>query len=158
MEPIDTYREKGFYGVRLIELFDDRIVVKGSRLFAGDFNVPVPLASLEPTVALYGHREKIWLITLVALAGGIYNVCAWSAHPPVYSNPGYWFGWFFTGLGIFLLFRAVKRIETVAFYTSAGVLRFTLSKMGPDVGRFQDFVERVKSQIGICRTAQTGTP
>ena len=36
MQPIDSYREKGFFGCRRFELFDDRVVVSGYRAFTND--------------------------------------------------------------------------------------------------------------------------
>jgi hypothetical protein len=154
MQPIDSYREKGFFGCRRVELFDDRVVVSGYRAFTHDFKLIVPLASLEPTVSQLGIHEQIRLLGAVVFIGGSIGALAWAGHPPIYANPGFWVCSFFSLFGLFLLLRSFRRIEAAAFFSTAGVHRLTIAKIGPDVGRFQDFVERVASQIALCRASQ----
>jgi len=153
MQPIDSYREKAFYGCRLIELFDDRVVVSGYQAFKHDFKLTVPLATLEPTVSQLGIYEQIRLIGIVAFLGGGAGAFSWGSHHPIYANPGFWVCGFFSVFGLYLLLRSFRRIEAAAFFTSAGIHRLTILKHGPDVGRFQDFVERVTFQIALCRAA-----
>lgn len=154
MQPIDSYREKGFFGCRSVELFDDRIVVSGYQAFTSDFKLIVPLATLEPTISQLGIHERIRLIGVVMFIGTGIGALSWGGHPPIYANPGFWVCGFFSLFGLFLLLRSFRRIEAAAFFTTAGVHRLTIAKIGPDVGRFQDFVECIASQITLCRTVQ----
>jgi hypothetical protein len=114
----------------------------------------VPLATLEPAVSQLGIHEQIRLIGIVVFGGGGLGAAAWGGHPPIYANPGFWVCGFFCLFGLYMLLRSFRRIEAAAFFTSAGVHRLTIVKVGPDIGRFQDFVERVASQIALCRAAQ----
>ena len=154
MKPIETYREKNISGCRTIELFDDSVSITGYQAFTNDFKLTVPLNTLEPTVSQMGIREKTGLAGFAVLAAGSYGAfkCA-VQHPPL-TNPGFWVCSFFALVGIYLLLRALRRIETAIFYTTAGVARFHVCRIGPDAGRFQAFVERIASQIVLSRTAQ----
>jgi hypothetical protein len=120
MQPIDSYREKGFFGCRCFELFDDRVVVSGYQAFTHDSKLTVPLATLEPIISRLGIHEKIRLIGVV-----LFIVCGIGAlscvrHPPIYANPGFWVSGFFSLFGLFMLLRSFRRIEAVAFFTPAG--------------------------------------
>jgi len=150
---IDSYREKAFFGYRLIELFDDHVVVSGYRAFGTDFKLNVPLRTLEPNISHLGIREQTRLIGLILFIGGTIGALAWESHPPIYRNVGFWVCSFFAVFGLVLLIRSFRRIETAAFYTSAGVARLTISRIGPDIGRYQDFVDHISSQIALCRAA-----
>ena len=154
MKPIETYREKTVFGCRTIELFDDRVSITGYQAFTSDFKLTVPLNTLEPNVSQMGIRELSGWIGFAILAGGSYSAfkCA-GQHPPL-TNPGFWVCSFFALVGFYLLLRAFRRIETAIFYTTAGVARFHVCRIGPDAGRFQAFVERIASQIVLSRTAQ----
>lgn len=157
MEPIDSYREKAFFGCRRVELFDDRVVVSGYQAFTNDFKLTVPLATLEPTISQLGIHEQTRLIgAVVFIAGGI-GALSWGSHSPIYANPGFWVCGFLALFGLFLLLRSFRRIEAAVFFTSAGVHRLTIARVGPDTGRFQDFVERIASQITFCRAAQSAS-
>ena len=157
MQPIDSYREKGFFGCRRVELFDDRIIVSGYRAFTSDFKLTVPLATLEPSVNHLGIHEQIRLIGIVVFIVGGIGALSWCGHSPIWTNPGFWVCGFFSLFGLFLLLRSFRRIEAAAFFTSAGVHRLTIAKIGPDIGRYQDFIERIASQIALCRAAQAAS-
>lgn len=154
MQPIDSYREKGAFGSRRLELFDDKIVVSG---YPASPKVTVPLATLEPTVSQLGIHEQLRLIGIGVFVGGGLGAASWSGHPPIYANLGFWVCGFFCLFGLYMLLRSFRRIEAAAFFTSSGVHRLTIAKIGPDVGRFQDFVERVASQIALCRAARSAS-
>ncbi|MEO7317760.1 MAG: hypothetical protein ABIZ56_02095 [Chthoniobacteraceae bacterium] len=156
MKPIDTYREKNVFGCRTIELFDDSVSITGYQAFTNDFKLSVPLNTLEPTVSQMGIRERTGWIGFAILAVGSYSAfqCA-TQHPPL-TNPGFWVCSFFALVGLYLLLRAIRRIETAIFYTIAGVARFHVCRIGPDTARFQAFVERIASQIASCRAASPG--
>ncbi len=158
MQPIDSYQEKGFFGCRRVELFDDRVVVSGYHAFTNDFKLTVPLATLEPTVGQLGIHEQIRLFGIVIFICGGIGASAWGGHPSIYANPGFWVCGLFSVFGLYLLLRSFRRIEAAAFFTSGGVHRLTIAKIGPDTGRFQDFVERIASQIALCRSAQPAPP
>ena len=73
---IDSYREKAFFGYRLIELFDDHVVVSGYRAFGTDFKLNVPLGTLEPNISHLGIREQTRLIGLILFIGGTIGALA----------------------------------------------------------------------------------
>ena len=152
IQPLDSYRERGAFGARSIELFDDKVVVTGHRSFGGgDFSIIVPLETLEPTVNRLGIHEQTRLIgCAVFLVGGI-AALSWLSRPPIYSNLGFWVCSILASFGLILLLRSFRRIEAAAFFTTAGIHRLTVAQCGPDAGRFQDFVERISSQIALTR-------
>jgi len=135
MEPIVSYQEKGFFGWRRVELFNDRVVISGYQVFTNDFNLTGPLASLEPTISQLGFHEQIRLIGLVVFIGGGIGALSWGGHLPIYANPGFWVCGFFSLFGLFLLLRSFHRIEAAAFFTTAGVHRVTIAKIGPEALR-----------------------
>ncbi len=151
MQPIDSYREKGFFGSRRMELFEDRVVVTGYNAFVSDYQLIVPLATLEPTVNHLGIHEQIRLIGIVVFVGGGLGALSWGGHPPIYAHAGFWVCGLFSLFGFYLLLRSFRRIEAAAFFTSAGIHRLTIARIGPDTARFQNFVERIASQIALCR-------
>ena len=154
MQPIETYREKNVFGCRTIELFDDSVSITGYQAFTNDFKLAVPLNTLEPTVSQMGIREQTGWIGLAILAAGSYGAFKCASQHPLLTNPGFWVCSFFALVGLYLLLRAVRRIETAIFYTTAGVARFHVCRIGPDAGRFQSFVERIASQIALSRAAR----
>ncbi len=109
MEPIDSYRERGFFGCRRVELFDDRVVFSGYKAFTSDFNLTVPLATLEPTISQLGIHEQIRLIGSVVFIGGGIGALSWGGHSPIYANPGFWVCGFFSLFGILLLLRSSRQ-------------------------------------------------
>ena len=153
MKLLETYREKNVFGCRTIELFDDSVSISGYQAFTNDFKVTIPLATLEPTVNQMGIREGTGWMGFALLAGGSFSAfkCA-GQHPPL-TNPGFWVCSFFALVGLYLLLRAFRRIETAIFYTTAGVARFHVSRIGPDAGRYNDFVQRIASQITSLRAS-----
>jgi hypothetical protein len=155
MDPIETYREKNVFGRRTIELFDASVSITGYQAFTNDFKLTVPLKTLEPQASQMGIRENTGWIGIAILAAGIYGAfqCA-GQHPPL-TNPGFWVCSFFALLGLYLLLRAIRRIETAIFFTTAGVARFHVCRLGPDAEHFHEFVERITSQIATCRTSSS---
>ena len=154
MQPIKTYREKSVFGCRTIELFDESVSITGYQAFTNDFKLTVPLNTLEPSVSQMGIRERTGWIGVAILAAGTYGAFQCAAQHPPLTNPGFWVCSFFAVIGLYLLLRAVRRIETAIFYTTAGVARFHVCRIGPDAGRFQAFVESIASQIARSRVAQ----
>ena len=100
MQPIDSYREKAFFGYRLIELFDDHVIVSGYRAFGTDFKLNVPLGTLEPNISHLGIREQTRLIGLIVFIGGTIGALAWGSYPPMYRNVGFWICSFFAVFGL----------------------------------------------------------
>ena len=158
MKPIETYREKNVFGCRTIELFDDSVSISGYQAFTNDFKLTVPLNTLEPAASQMGIRERTGWIGAAILAAGSYGAFQCAAQHPPLTNPGFWVCSFFALVGCYLLLRAIRRIETAIFYTTAGVARFHVCRIGPDATRFQAFVERIASQIVSCRAASSAAP
>src|SRR5437879_11747459 len=113
-----------------------------------------PMGTLEPDPSHLGIREQTRLIGLIVFIGGTIGALAWGSHPPMYRNVGFWVCSFFAVFGLVLLIRSFRRIETAACYTSSGVARLTISRIGPDTVRYQDFVDHISSQIALCRAGQ----
>ena len=151
MDALDSYSEKGAFGARIIELFDDHVVVSGRRILGGgDYRLVIPLESLEPTSSQLGIHQQTRLIGVAVFLFATIGALGWVGHPPIYANIGFWVCTLFAVLGFILLIQSFRRIEAAAFHTRAGVLRLTVARTGPDAGRYQDFVERISSQISLC--------
>src|SRR2546427_140838 len=81
----------------------------------------------------HGSREELRVIGAAVVTGGAVGALSWGGHLPIYATPGFWVCGFFSLFGLFLLLRSFRRIEAAAFFTSAGVHRLTVAKIGPDV-------------------------
>jgi hypothetical protein len=152
---LDSYCEKAAFGKRVIELYDDRVVVAGHRILGGgDFKLVIPLSTLDPTISQLGIHQQTRLIGVaVFLCAGI-GALSWAVRPPVFAHIGFWVCSLLAVFGFVLLVQSFRRIETAAFYSTAGVLRLTVARVGPHTGRYQDFVERISSQIALCGSAE----
>jgi hypothetical protein len=155
MEPLDSYRQKNVSGSRLFELFDDRVVVSGYEAFSPRFKRTVPLVILEPTVIEFRLRSHNDVVGFINLMIGGWGAFSWRSHPPIYMNPGFWVCGSFAMIGLCLMLTAIRDVDAASFIEASGQRRrLTIARSGPDKGRYQDFVERMASQIRLCRAAR----
>jgi hypothetical protein len=147
-----SYREKDMYGVRKLELFENRMVITGRNPGSSDHNLVVPFDHLEPTVNIVGSRGQGQWIGLLFLVAGVSLMFEWSEHSPFWTNGGFWVGLVFALVGLYVFLRSFRRIEMSVFYSTAGIAVLGIRRTGPDVARYQEFTEKVKNQIATHRS------
>ncbi|WP_147263228.1 hypothetical protein [Roseimicrobium gellanilyticum] len=150
-QPLEIYRDRHLSGSRTLELFEDKITVSGYEAFKSNFKIDVPLNALETKSGHIQVRENTGLLGLVSFGGGVYLMVDWTKYADFTTKPGFWVGAIFSLLGLYLLLRALRRVEHAIFYTPAGVARLGIRRSGPDKERFHAFVDRVTAQISACR-------
>jgi hypothetical protein len=156
MTPLDTYEEGGALLSQVIALFDDRLKISVRVAGRNSSVTTIPLDQLEPTIHHRAPYENLFerIISIMFLAGGIFVMISWIKYPPIYANPGFWVGCFFSLVGFYAVRHSFRQIEAAVFVTPKGVPKVTISRIGPDAGRYQDFVERISTQIKLARAGR----
>jgi len=150
MALLDSYREKGFFGLRLFELFEDRIVVTRPYVLLRTTKVSVPLAQFEEGVEFQRFEEKTRNVGLIMFFLCACGALSWEKYPPIYTHPGFWSSCLFSFIGLLLVIRSFFQFEAAVFVTTRGSHRLIIASMGPDVLHFRDFTDRVLAQIKHC--------
>lgn len=151
MALLDTYSEKGFFGLRLFELFEDRIVVTRPYILLRTTKVSVPLAQFEDAVEFQRFEEKTRKVGMVMFFLCAARALFWEKYPPVYVHPNFWMCCLFSFVGLLLVLRSFFQFEAAVFVTTRGRHRLIIARMGPDILHFRDFTDRVLAQIKHCR-------
>lgn len=146
--PLATYVEKRFEGERTVELFEDRIAVRGKEYLGAEFEISVPIDTLSPHFVrlrfrskTYNHSQWIFMISFVAVTmlTSYWKMSLWSELPML--------GVVLGGTGLALGIATRKRIEWIQFRTIAGVDSIAFAKAGKDAESFEAFAQRIVEQI-----------
>ena len=148
IDPIATYRDQRFDGKRVFELFADRIRIQGSTQFASEFDYSIPLATLNPIPMRMRVRNKnfsagLWML-LIAVVVDVVLVS--SFHIPPESASVVLIGCIGMG-GFVLMLATARKVEFMAFSSTAGIHVLDLARSGPDARNLDSFIELVSKCI-----------
>ena len=155
MEPIATYFEQRFDGKRMFTLFPDAIDVRGSVALTSEFELRIPLSSLDPNYTKLRCRNR-------GFNGGMWMLSA-SIFACTVLVSGFQLPWISasTGLatcmgmaGLLLSLATCRKVEFVQFRSQAGVTALDLARSGPQRDQLDGFVETLVRQIGVTRGAK----
>lgn len=155
--PLATYVEKRFEGERTVDLFENRVEVRGKEYLGAEYKISVPLESLSPHFVRLRFRNKTYLhslcgfaISLVAvmLLTSYWKMSLWSELPML----GLVIGGSLLALGI----ATRKRIDWIQFRTVAGVDIIAFAKAGKDADSFEAFAQRIVEQMARVKDAEKG--
>jgi hypothetical protein len=155
MDPIATYNEARFDGKRTFELFEDKVVVRGTTTFTSDFEVSVPLARIDPDFARLRLRNKnFWMGVWIMVVAWVLASIVGEVTDKAYHVVGILVG---IGLvGILIAAATARKVEWVQFKTDGGVVAFDLARAGKEKNRLDSFVETLLAQISIAKDSARG--
>lgn len=154
METIATYYERRFDGKRTFTLLADAVVVSGSATLTSEFQVRVPLSSLDPNYSMLRLRHRIfwaglWMVVVsffawTTLVSGLHM--SWGTLPPILAAN--------FGIGGLLLCLATgRKVEFIRFTTLAGVVALDLARSGPERDKLDGFIDALTKQIRVAKAA-----
>jgi hypothetical protein len=148
MDPIATYIERRMDGRREFSLSSDEILVVGKRLLGANYEVRIPLKSIEPTISRLFIRSTFFLAGACSALGSTFIcITMWSIEPSWLS---FWPNWIFVATGIagfVLAALTFKRVEFASFQSQAAVRVLDIARSGPERHKFDEFVNSVVRQI-----------
>ncbi len=151
-KPLATYTEARFDGTRQFELFADRIRVTGAATLQSRVDTTIPLSRIHPQVIKLWVRNRVfWVGTWIATIGLIsatllvkgFNVDPFSYAPGALGVIGM--------SGIALCLATARMVEFARFESDAGVAVLDIARQGPDVERFDQFIEQVLNKTITAR-------
>jgi hypothetical protein len=146
--PIATYRERRFDGKRTFELFADRVQIRGSTQLSSDFEISVPLKTLNPTPMRLRLRNKsFWAGTWMLLGSVIGSTVLFNALHVSYASPAFVLVAVVGAGGCALMLATARKVEFASFQSTAGVHVLDVARSGPDAGQLDAFVQLVVSGI-----------
>lgn len=155
MDALATYSERRTDGRRQFSLFSHEILVVGHRFFGANYEVKIPLKSIEPTVSRIFVRSTLFLAGVILAASNVF-ICVlllslmlpWSFLILFIA---------FGIVGFWLIGITFKRVEFAQFRSQAGVVVFDVARSGPECQKFDEFVKILIQQIQAAKTAASGS-
>jgi hypothetical protein len=145
-----SYREYRFDGDQSIELLDDRVVIKGKRIFGPEYEINSVLSALDPVPNRFRVRPTgFWQgIFLAAVSLALTRL-------PYFSTEGSAQVALPWGAAFSLLMLSVatfKKVEWVQYTTRSGTVAFNIAKAGRRGGSFDRFVEHLSRRIAEAQS------
>lgn len=148
--PLANYRERLPQVRRDFELYPDHVLVRARWTLSGkEYTQRIELDTLKCDTTTFFIRQR-WFkralgIAALAVASAV-----------VFSQPAYqhWNPWVVRGLYVLAIAAGVvmaataRKVKFIRFVTSAGRPGLELAAIGPDAGRFDEFVAAVRKRVG----------
>ncbi len=154
MDPIATYSEVRFDGKRTFMLFHDRIYIRGKATFKSDFEIEIPLASLDPNYYRLNIRNGafmggVWMavvsyVICTILVSGFKMTFADNA---VVLVAGIGFS------GLILSAATYRKVQFLCFRNRGGGKVFDIARSGKQAEQLDSFVDALTKQIKLAREA-----
>ncbi len=148
-EPIATYTERLLQVRRVFRMYADRVVVDAHWLLKGDFQSTVLLSSLkrstkERYIRNRWYKTGVWVAVLGAIVGAypLYPEIPWPLPVMTYVGGAIALG------GLVVSGLTFRKILFVRFDSKDGKGGLDIACAGPEKAEFEEFVERVRKQIG----------
>ncbi len=145
--PLCIYHERRLEGVRVFELFPERIRVQVDRYFGPKADTTIKLCILNPSANRVWVRSKsfqtgLWLliaagILWVFFSGGFSRKLG-SVRSSIVTE---------AAVGLGLMLATFRRVEYASFTSLAGVTLLDIARSGPDKAGFDSFTQHLITQI-----------
>jgi len=147
MTHLQTYRQATLTGKTNFELYEDKLVVKGSFPMSANFERSFELDKLSPDQTKLKIRPSVtWIaMTTCVLTGFAAAQLVFVFDIASTILPGV--------LGIYCVLALIvaiatwKKVEYAQFCSADYTPLFSVARSGPDATRFDEFVETIREQI-----------
>lgn len=157
--PIATYRERRFDGKRTFELFADRVQIRGSTQLSSDFEISVPLKTLNPVPMRLRLRNKaFWAGAWMLIGSVIGSTVLYSALHVSYASPAFLLVAVVGAGGCALMLATARKVEFASFQSTAGVHVLDIARAGPDAVHLDTFVQLVTASIQTASASVEPAP
>jgi hypothetical protein len=140
-----SYHEYRFDGDQSVELLEDRVVVKGKRVFGPEYELTSQLSSLDPVpnrirVRPTGFWQGIFLaVTCLLLTRVPFFAAEGTSHAGLL--------WVLAFSFLLLSIVTLRKIDWVQYKTTSGTVAFNIAKAGKRGGNFDRFVDHLSRRI-----------
>jgi len=142
------YFEKSFDGKKSYHLGEDSISVKGTVFLTSNYESEIKFADLTSnTETLYIRSKSFFSALWMALVGFITPVVLIEAFHLSFTDHSVILFNIFGVSGVLMMLATYKKIKHVQFRNSNGIPILAVGKSGPDKGKFDEFIEVIKSKI-----------
>lgn len=154
MQPIATYSEVRFDGSRTFTLLPDRIVVRGKQSLQSEFEMTIPLKTLDSSPDTLRFRNQMFtgamwgavvsFVGCTVLVSGFHMSFATS--PPVLVG----------GIGvssIIVMLATFRKVEFIRFKNDDGIVILDIARSGKSAAQLDSFIDALTKQIRESREA-----
>ena len=147
-EPILTYNSDSLNGKQTVTLWSDRVSVKGTVLFKGEYEATFPLKTVSPNYQIFTMRNSsfwhsfLMIIVTIGIAGVFHAIPGTDATS--------FFGTLITAAPlcfVVMCLMTFRKVRMIYFLNAQGQHLFGVVKEGKETSRFDEVVSRIVTQI-----------
>jgi hypothetical protein len=149
------YREHRLEGVRTYDLYEDKIVIRGSMRVGVNFESNIKLSGVQPEIHRIWMRSQLFTLAVVVFVVGLLfvfiatqleNIRAVDSLIAIASFA-------FPLIGLVAVLLTMHKLEYVRFANNNSIVVFDLARSGPDSNNFDEFVNKIVKQIEASHQA-----